>query len=196
MFIFVLASFCSWEQSTQVKSFLKSDLYPLMSKHKISKESLPLSCPFRISDSEDTLLDIYSLFKRETVSYFECQKCNKQFRTETQIKDHISLKHGHNQGKCLGEFCEFIPCSSENILAEIRCEAIMTECFPSSRLQEFVNLCTYKEASMWDIEMKKPWMIIISILMAVFCLVYYLTLWAEMEEGKLSNYKKRKHKLH
>lgn len=194
MFIFVLASFCSWEQSTQVKTFLKTSLYPLMSKNNITKDSLPPSCPFKTSDTEDTLLDVYSLYKRDSVALFECEKCKKQFRTEKQVKDHISSKHGHNQGKCLADFCEFIPCSEENSIVETRCQAVMVECFPFSNLQEFVNLCKYTEPSIWDIEIRKPWMIVLSVMVAVFCLVYYLILWAEMEESKFTDIKKKKYK--
>lgn len=204
MLIFVLAAFCSFEKSTEVSTFLKSSLYPLMSKLQLPHSSLPSSCPFSIPLSEDLLKSMLSLVKRESMASFECLECHKSFRTSSQLQEHISLNHISKPGTCFADFCEFLPCSEDNELVSTRCQAIMASCFPAELLSEFTKLCEFKEISIWDMEMSKPWMIIASILFAVGCLVYYLIIWAEMEEKgsssssstKVKHRHKHKHKLY
>jgi hypothetical protein len=60
-------------------------------------------------------------------------------------------------------------------------------------VESFTNLCKFEEASIWDANFQRPWLIILSILFSVGCFVYYLILWAEMEEiGVRPGLKKRK----
>ena len=204
MLIFVLASFCSFEKSTEVSTFLKSSLYPLMSKLQVPQTSLPKSCPLSIPLSEDLLKPLLPLVKRESMASYECLECHKSFRASNQLQEHITNNHISGPGTCFAEFCEFLPCSEENELVSARCQAIMASCFPAEHLSEFTKLCEFKEVSIWDMELGKPWIIIASILFSVGCLVYYLIIWAEMEEKgsnsssstKVKHRHKHKHKLY
>lgn len=182
MLIFVLASICSFEKSTEVTTFLQSSLYPLMSKLQLSQTSLPSNCPFSVHLSENLLKPLQSLIKRESMASYECLECHKSFRSSSQLQEHISKLHVSRPGTCFADFYEFLPNSEENELATNRCQTVMASCFPAEYLAEFVKLCEFRESSVWDVELGKTWIIIVSVLFFVGCFVYYLIIWAEIEE--------------
>ncbi|OMJ69339.1 hypothetical protein SteCoe_32965 [Stentor coeruleus] len=186
MIIFVLASLCSWDSSLEIRSFLNTTLPTILKTHNLLKEQLPDTCPFKISLKEDRLIDYYNLVKKETQSSYSCEKCGKLFRSENAIHEHIVTKHANNEGICLADFCDFFPCAESNEVVSNRCRAIMSLCFEDALLGKVVEYCDFIETSIWDLDLEKPGYMILVILSIVICFIYYLLLWAEMEERSLT----------
>ncbi|OMJ67265.1 hypothetical protein SteCoe_35622 [Stentor coeruleus] len=182
MIIFVLASLCSWDSSSEIHNFLNTTLPTILKTYNLHKEQLPDTCPFKISLKEDRLADHYNLIKKETQSSYSCEKCGKIFRSETGIHKHIITNHVEDKGICLDDFCEFFPCGESNEVVSNRCKAIMSFCFEDVLLGKIVEYCDFVEASIWDLELEKPGYLILVILSIVICFIYYLLLWVEIEE--------------
>lgn len=192
MIFFVLASLCSWDSSIEIRSFLSTTLPTILKTHNLRKEQLPDTCPFKVSLKEDRLADYYGLVKKETQSNYSCEKCGKFFRSETAIHEHIVTKHVTDEGICLADLCDFFPCGESNEVVSNRCRAIMSLCFEDDLLGKVAEYCDYVDPSFWDLDLEKPGYLILVILSVVICFIYYLLLWAEMEERTLTPKKIKK----
>ena len=186
MIIFVLASVCSWEDSQTVRNFLSTSFTSLLSRHHLKSFNLAQDCPLVISEREDLLYPYYSLKTKQSISTFECSDCKKQFKSEQAIEEHIVNTHVHSSGKCLADLCYFLPCGRDDEVIKNRCEDVMAKCFGEEVIGDAVELCRYREESIWDSEIDKAGYMILYVIVAVVCCIYYIVLWAELEEQKLS----------
>jgi C2H2-type zinc finger len=190
--IFVLAALCSWEDSLKVREFVSKPFSSVLSKHGIGRYTLPESCPLRNPEKADVLAQYYSYKKKQSNALHECTSCSKQFRSEKALEDHIVRNHAKGDGTCLGDFCQFLPCGRHDEVAMKRCENVMSQCFETDAILDALDLCKHNEDTIWDLELETPGYIIITILVVVGCFIYYLLLWADMEEKHTTRRYKKK----
>ncbi|OMJ86670.1 hypothetical protein SteCoe_11754 [Stentor coeruleus] len=174
MIIFVLASICNFESSISIRNFLTSTLPTFLKSHNLNISSIPSTCPFTISSNQDIQLSSYKLVKKEPQSIFTCLKCEKQFRGQAALYDHLSNNHIFDDGICLADYCEFFPCGIKDEVVENRCKSVMSLCFDNVLLSEAVKYCDYVELSIWDMDLEKPGYVILLVLSLILTLIYYM----------------------
>ena len=195
MIIFVLASICSWEDSVKVRDFLSSSFHSLLSKHNLKAFNLPEDCPLRITEKEDKLYPYYSFKSKPSQGSYECKSCNKIFRSEKYLEEHITNNHVVSNGICLADFCQFLPCGRTDPIIENRCASVMSSCFSEHAIEDALKLCKWQEESIWEIELDKTAYIVFGIIAGIACVIWYILLWADIEEANSpANSKKFKKK--
>lgn len=190
MFIFVLAALCSYEDSQEVRTFLSTSFASLLSRHNLKSFTLPLDCPFAVSEKSDVFYSSYPLKSKQSVTY-ECSECKKSFRTESAIELHVQNKHS-STGTCFADFCAFLPCGRDDEIIQNRCENIMAHCFHEETLKDALSLCKFSEESIWEMKINRAGYIVYYIIQGVLCFIYYLLVWTDVEETKIIHKKKHR----
>jgi len=126
---------------------------------------LPDGCP--LAPHLDVLLDHEQHKRRKSRGQHQCTYCNKIFRTEDYLDQHMQRKHLHlvpaAAAVCLADFCGTLHCeavssllhSQKELLAggpctpqharqeRQRCEALAASCFPQDHGKEWQNVYRY-----------------------------------------------------